>query len=127
MKIVIPIVAALLLAGVLLILRKREQRNIDPMDLADRSFRFLEMFCQLREEREVLGSAYLEFRREGERFSLLAEMILFFSGSMVTRREMLGHCMPEEMESLKEDICLRVTAVYPAVEIDAGACRICFR
>lgn len=128
MRIVISALAVLILPGVLLFSSRRKRKCDRCEKLTKKCFQFLETFCCLRKEQEVLGSAYLNFRRvNGDKVSLGAEILLFFPGSRVILREDFGTCTPEEATALREALCERVAAAYPWIEIDAGACRICFR
>lgn len=120
---------SLLLSGVLLYLgiRKRTRTTADP-ETEDRAVEFLENFCRLRTEQDVLGSAYLTFTRDpGATLSLQGEMILFFSGSTVTIRDTLGWCRPEDAPALTECIRQRVLSAFPSAEFDLGAQALCVR
>ena len=128
MEIVISALAVLMLLSVVLFSGRIKRKHDRCEDLMEKSFQFLETFCCLREEQEVLGSAYLNFRRVNDnKVSFEAEMLLFFAESRVVLREDFGFYTPEEMTKLRGILCERVTATHPGIEISAGACRVCFR
>lgn len=127
---ILILVISLLLAMAalpLLIIRKRRTEAIAP-ETEDRAIAFLEHFCRLRAEQELVGSAYLTFHRNnGALLYLNGEMNLFFSGSIVTIRETFGPCRPEDIPAVTERIRCRLLSTCPDAEIDAGAHILCIR
>lgn len=111
----------------LLVIRKHQTTAIAP-ETEEQAIAFLEHFCRLRAEQELVGSAYLTFRRgKGAALYLTGEMNLFFSGSTVTIRETFGPCRPEDIPSITERICHQLLSTCPDAEIDAGPQVLCVR